>query len=165
MSSWFHHRVAPCCLYILQYKIFYSTPKMKNKTKNWINSIDRTFPSHINHISSDDHLTPPPSMTTGIYMQSGHMSPTHHVNNPQYHPHQSHQTHQSHYSTGTMTPLMHHQTHQQQQQHQLLSNDTASMSNIPVSVSVNPMPSSRSTTPKKWVCPEPFHKIENIFGF
>lgn len=102
-------------------------------------------------ISSDDYLTPPPSMSAGNYMQSSHTSPTHNVNNPQsYH----HQSHQSHYSTGTLTPLMH-STHQQQSQ--LLSNDTASVSNIPVSVSVNPMQPSRSTTPKKWVSIQCIH--------
>lgn len=79
--------------------------------------------------SSDDHMSPPPSMPTSNY--SGvHMSPTHHIQ-------QSY--HQPHYSSGTITPLLH-PMHPQ-------SHASASMSNIPVSVSVNPMPSSRSITP------------------
>lgn len=101
-----------------------------------------------NKISSDDHLTPPPSISAGNYMQTSHMSPIHNVNNPQSYHHQSHQSHQSHFnSTGTLTPLTH-STHQQQSQ-LIQSNDNASVSNIPVSVSVNPMQPSRSTTPKK----------------
>lgn len=90
--------------------------------------------------SSDDHMSPPPSMPTNNYMQSGvHLSPTHHIHNQQAY-------HQSHYSSGTITPLLH-ATHPQAH---LMghTNPSASMSNIPVSVSVNPMmPSSRSTTP------------------
>lgn len=85
-------------------------------------------------------MSPPPTMPSNNYMQSGiHMSPTHHIHNqPVYH--------QSHYSTGTITPMsMHHATHPQS--HLMGHNPSASMSNIPVNVSVNPMPSSRSTTP------------------
>lgn len=87
-------------------------------------------------------MSPPPTMPTSNYMQSGgvHMSPTHHhIHNQQaYH-------HQSHYSSGTITPLLHTTTHPQS--HLMGHNPSASMSNIPVSVSVNPMPTSRSNTP------------------
>lgn len=90
-------------------------------------------------------MSPPPTMPTSNYMQSGgHMSPTHHhIHNQQQQQQQAY--HQSHYSSGTITPLLH-TTHPQSH---LMGhhNPSASMSNIPVSVSVNPMPSSRSTTP------------------
>ncbi|XP_055299588.1 uncharacterized protein LOC129567071 isoform X3 [Sitodiplosis mosellana] len=111
---------------------------------------------------SDDHMSPPPTMPTSNYMQSGgHMSPTHHhIHNQQQQQQQQQAYHQSHYTSGTITPLLHttHHPHptqshlmgqqqQQQQQHHQHHNPSASMSNIPVSVSVNPMPTSRSTTP------------------
>lgn len=86
-------------------------------------------------------MSPPPSMPTSNYMQSGvHMSPTHHIHNQQAY-------HQSHYSSGTITPLLHTAHPHTHPQAHLMGNPSASMSNIPVSVSVNPMPSSRSTTP------------------
>ncbi|XP_031623164.1 uncharacterized protein LOC116340687 [Contarinia nasturtii] len=96
---------------------------------------------------SDDHMSPPPTMPTSNYMQSmqsggqTHMSPTHH----HIHNQQAYHQHQSHYPSGTITPLLHTTTHPQS--HLSGHNPSASMSNIPVSVSVNPMPSSRSTTP------------------
>lgn len=87
--------------------------------------------------SSDDHMSPPPTMPISNYMQSGiHMSPTHIHNQQAYH--------QSHYPSGTITPLLH-TTHPQT--HLMGHNPSASMSNIPVSVNPMPMPTSRSTTP------------------
>lgn len=89
-------------------------------------------------LSSDDHMSPPPTMLTSNFMQSdGHMSPIHH------HIHDQPAYHQSHYNSGTITPSLH-TTHSQS--HQMgHNNPSASMSNV--SVSVNPTPSSRSTTP------------------
>lgn len=97
-------------------------------------------------------MSSPPTMpnASNNYMQSGsHMSPTHHIHNQQQYMHQSHYAP----SGTTITPLLH--TAQQHPQshhhhHTMLmghNNPSQSMSNIPVSVAVNPMPTSRSTTP------------------
>lgn len=104
-------------------------------------------------------MSPPPSMPNASinYMQSGsHMSPTHHIHNQQ-----QPYMHQAHYTTsGTITPLLHstQQQHPQSHHHHHVlmggggvggshNNPSQSMSNIPVSVAVNPIPTSRSTTP------------------
>lgn len=92
-------------------------------------------------------MTPPPMP---IYMQTGHMSPTHHV-----HHHHHHQLppEQSHYSSGA---LLQHQP-QQHRSHYLSTGSgipasssnhllNAQPSNNPVSASVN-QSSSRSATP------------------
>lgn len=117
----------------------YCSRKQTN-TRNIAHDQKQTKKQTLLHdFSSDDHMSPPPTMPTSNYMQSGvHMSPTHIHNQQAYH--------QSHYSSGTITPLLH-TTHPQT--HLMGHNPSASMSNIPVSVSVNPMPipTSRSTTP------------------
>lgn len=82
-------------------------------------------------------------------MQSAHMSPTHHNQQQIYN--------QSHYSTGTMTPIMHTTHHPS---HFSGSTASASMSNIPVSVNVNQMPTSRSTTPAGYP-PEEFYTAQD----
>lgn len=90
-------------------------------------------------------------------MQNVHLSPTHNIHN------QQQIYNQSHYSSGTLTPIMHnpHHLHPHHQPH-FGSAASASMSNLPVSVNVNQMPTSRSTTPAGPPPDDPFYAAQDF---